>query len=183
MHLSGHYSNPPDVLEALLGARVVKRAVIRALAEADRVIDTGEAHMAVEAPLGCSVSRDSVNSWLSTDARGARPDFQRVGRAATSSRAFPDESVAPAPSLPLRRKSSVNQRSGETLAARPMHAPAPAQRRLVRPGAGGRRGSLPNHRGEGSSAFRHFAGDESSTETLGVVVGLLEHPLRTLEVL
>jgi len=103
MHLSGHYSNPPEALETVLrsalegsptrrrvstavlpeakrlGNSVVQRAVIRALAEADRAMDVGEAHVAVEALLGRSVSRDSVNSCLSTGARGARPDFQRVG--------------------------------------------------------------------------------------------------------
>ena len=103
MHLSGHYSNPPEALETVLrsalegspsrrrastavlpeakrlGNWVVQRAVIRALAEADRVMDVGEAHEAVEALLARSVSRDSVNSCLSTGARGARPDFQRVG--------------------------------------------------------------------------------------------------------
>ena len=103
MHLSGHYSNPPDALEAVLrpalegslarrrvstavlpegkrlGNGVVQRAVIRALSEAGRAMDVREAHVAVEALVGRSVSRDSVNSCLSTGARGARPDFQRVG--------------------------------------------------------------------------------------------------------
>ena len=103
MHLSGHYSNPPEALETVLrsadegsstcqrvstavfaeakrlGNGVVPRAVVRALSEAGRAMDVGEAHAAVEALLGRSVSRESVNSCLSTGARGARPDFQRVG--------------------------------------------------------------------------------------------------------
>jgi hypothetical protein len=105
MHLSGHYSNHspaftgvldafsagfPDqggqrrpVLEASKSRRagngVVQRAVIEALAEADRPMDVGEVHTTVEGLLGCPVSRDSVNSCLSTGARGARPNFERVG--------------------------------------------------------------------------------------------------------
>ena len=105
MHLSGHYSNHspafagvldafsagfPDqggqrrpVLEASKSRRagngVVQRAVIEALAEADRPMDVREVHTTVEGLLGCPVSRDSVNSSLSTGARGARPSFQRVG--------------------------------------------------------------------------------------------------------
>jgi hypothetical protein len=37
-----------------------------------------EAQTAVEALLGHSVSRDSVNSCLSTGARGVQPCFRRV---------------------------------------------------------------------------------------------------------
>jgi hypothetical protein len=61
-----------------LGNGVVQRAVVEALAEADRPMDVGEAHATVEGLLGYPVSRDSVNSCLSTGARGARPKFQRV---------------------------------------------------------------------------------------------------------
>jgi hypothetical protein len=88
MHLSGHYSNPPEELETVLrwasedtstrhsvaravvperkrlGHGVVQRGVIRALAEADRAMDVGEARAAVEALLGRSVSRDSVSSSI-----------------------------------------------------------------------------------------------------------------------
>jgi hypothetical protein len=65
--------------ENRLGNGVVQRALIRALAEADRALDVEEAHAAVEALLGRSVSRDSVSSCLSTGARGARC-FERVAR-------------------------------------------------------------------------------------------------------
>jgi len=41
-------------------------------------MDVGEVHTTVERLLGCPVSRDSVNSCLSTGARGARPNFQRL---------------------------------------------------------------------------------------------------------
>jgi hypothetical protein len=104
MHLSGHYSNPSEPLETVLrwaaegsskrqsapnaaasegkrlGNGVVQRAVIRALVEADRAMDVGEAHLAVEALLGRSVSRDSVSSCLSTGARAVRLLFERVAR-------------------------------------------------------------------------------------------------------
>ncbi len=105
MHLSGHYSNhspaftgvldafPGGVPEEIgldrrppeapgprrLGNGVVQRAVIEALAQAGRPMDVGEAHTTVEGLLGYPVSRDSVNSCLSTGARGARPNFERVG--------------------------------------------------------------------------------------------------------
>jgi hypothetical protein len=65
--------------EKRLGNGVVQRALIRALAEADRALDVAEAHAAVEALLGRSVSRDSVSSGLSTGARGAWC-FDRVAR-------------------------------------------------------------------------------------------------------
>jgi hypothetical protein len=103
MHLVGQLSNPSERLEALLGwlpsksaqrrreapgplratkrlgNGVIQRAVIKALMAAGRPMGVGEAQVAVEALLGRSVSRDSVNSCLSTGARGARPNFQRVG--------------------------------------------------------------------------------------------------------
>ncbi|HME03528.1 MAG TPA: hypothetical protein VKG38_10920 [Solirubrobacteraceae bacterium] len=104
MHLSGHYSNHSPaftgVLDAFpggiaeqsrrsqlaseasrtvrLGNGVVQRAVIKASVEADGPMDVGEAHSMVERLLGHPVSRDSVNSCLSTGARGALPNFQRV---------------------------------------------------------------------------------------------------------
>jgi hypothetical protein len=104
MHLSGLDSNPPEPLETVLrsasegssachsvaraavsegkrlGNGVVQRAVIRALADAVRVIDVGGAHMAVEALLARSASRDSVSRCLSTGARAGRFDFERVAR-------------------------------------------------------------------------------------------------------
>ena len=77
-------SGPTDRRLRLLGrvvsaTGVVQRAVIEVLAQADRPMDVGEAHTTVEGLLGYPVSRDSVNSCLSTGARGARPNFQRVG--------------------------------------------------------------------------------------------------------
>lgn len=106
MHLSGHYSNhspaftgvldafPGGIPEQIgryrpapeaprplrLGNGVVQRAVIKALVEADRPMDVGEAHTAVEELLGHPVSRDSVSSCLSTGARAARLLFERVAR-------------------------------------------------------------------------------------------------------
>jgi hypothetical protein len=42
-------------------------------------MDVGEAHAAVEALLGHSVSRDSINSFLSTGARVNREKHKRRG--------------------------------------------------------------------------------------------------------
>ncbi len=61
------------------GNGVIQRAVIEVLGEADRPLDVGEAHAAVRDLLGCPVSRDSVNSCLSTGARRPNPLFERVG--------------------------------------------------------------------------------------------------------
>jgi len=106
MHLSGHYSNHSPaftgVLDAFLGGiadqagrdrpvpdapkthragnGVIQRAVIKALSEADRPMDVGEARTAVEGLLGYPVSRDSVCSCLSTGARSREPQFERVAR-------------------------------------------------------------------------------------------------------
>jgi hypothetical protein len=63
-----------------LGNGVVQRAVMTALAEADRPMDVGEAHRAVEGLLGYPVSRDSVSSCLSTGTRAERSRCERVGR-------------------------------------------------------------------------------------------------------
>jgi hypothetical protein len=63
-----------------LGNGVVQRAVIKALVEAGRAMSVREAHSAVEALLGRSVSLDSVSSSLSTGARGTRCRFERVER-------------------------------------------------------------------------------------------------------
>jgi hypothetical protein len=102
MHLSGHYSNPPEALEAVLGALtdreswfrkaasplalrrlgngVVLRAAVDVLATQQRSMSVGEVHAAVEVCLGRAVSLDSVNSCLSTCARGRAPRFRRVAR-------------------------------------------------------------------------------------------------------
>jgi len=102
MHLVGQHSNPSELFEAVLGwvpaaagrrrrervavlprakrlgNRVVQRALIKALAVAGRPMGVCEAQTAVEALLGRGVSRDSVDSCLSTGARGLRPYFRRV---------------------------------------------------------------------------------------------------------
>jgi len=105
MRLSGHYSNHSPAFTGVLdafpagfpdqggrgrpvpdapttrraGNGVIQRAVIEALAGVDPPMGVGEAHATVEGLLGYPVSRDSVNSCLSTGVRGARPNFQRVG--------------------------------------------------------------------------------------------------------
>jgi hypothetical protein len=98
MHLSGHYSNPPEALEAALAALPeggvsdrrrdsavlkpaarrldngdIQRAVIRILEAADGPLSVAEVRLAVERSLGKVVSRSSVNACLSVGAR-------RVGR-------------------------------------------------------------------------------------------------------
>jgi hypothetical protein len=62
-----------------LGNGVIQRALVKALTAAGRPMGVAEAQMAVEALLDHNVSRDSVNSCLSTGARGLPPSFQRVG--------------------------------------------------------------------------------------------------------
>lgn len=74
------WSEPEAPKPLRLGNGVVQRSVIKALAEADRPVDVGEAHATVEGLLGHPVSRDSVCSCLSIGARGERPRFERVGR-------------------------------------------------------------------------------------------------------
>jgi hypothetical protein len=61
-----------------LGNGVVQRGLIKALSVSNRPMGVCEAQAAVEALLGHCVSRDSVNSCLSTGARGVRPRFERV---------------------------------------------------------------------------------------------------------
>jgi hypothetical protein len=53
---------------------------MKALAGADRPMDVAEAHKAAEELLGYHVSRDSVNSCLSSGARAERFGFERVAR-------------------------------------------------------------------------------------------------------
>jgi len=100
--VSGHYSNSPEALEAVLGALrerlswrrepaispfsrrlgngVIQRPVVNALTRADCPMDIGEAHAAVEELLGHSVPRGSITSCLSTGARAGRLGFDRVAR-------------------------------------------------------------------------------------------------------
>jgi hypothetical protein len=96
-HLVGRLSNPSELLEAVLGwgpaaaggaprelaalagtkrlgNGVLKRALIKALAVSDRPMGVCDAQMAVETLLGRAVSRDSVNSCLSTGVRGGLRD-------------------------------------------------------------------------------------------------------------
>ena len=102
MHLVGQLSDPSEPLEAVLGwvpdgsatrkreplgplhatkrlgNGVVQRALLKAVTSAGRPMGVREAQVAVEALLGHSVSRKSVNSCLSTGARGVPPSFERV---------------------------------------------------------------------------------------------------------
>jgi hypothetical protein len=102
MHLVGQLSNPSELLESVLGgvpgasrarrtepvaalsetkrlgSGVVQRALMKALAVSAGPMGVHEAQAAVEALLGHGVSRGSVNSCLSTGARGVRPGFERV---------------------------------------------------------------------------------------------------------
>jgi hypothetical protein len=106
MHLRGHYSNqspaftgvldafPDGIPEQIgrsrrrpeapgplrLGNGMVQRAVVEVLGRAARPMNVGEAQTAVEELLGRSISRDSINSCLSTGARAARLQFERVAR-------------------------------------------------------------------------------------------------------
>jgi hypothetical protein len=61
-----------------LGNGVVQRALVRGFAVSTRTMDISEAQRAVETVLGGPMSRDSVNSCLSTGARGPAPRFERV---------------------------------------------------------------------------------------------------------
>ncbi len=61
-----------------LGNGVVLRAVVDVMAIQERPMAVAEVHAAVECCLGHPVSRESVNSCLSTGARGARPRFERI---------------------------------------------------------------------------------------------------------
>jgi hypothetical protein len=61
-----------------LGNGVVQKAVISAFVAAGRPMGVSEVQMAVEAQLGHPVSRDSINSCLSSGARGQEPRFERV---------------------------------------------------------------------------------------------------------
>ncbi len=101
-NVSGHYSNPPEALETVLGALrgpvswrrgpaispslrrlgngVVLRAVVDVMVIQARPMAVGEVHIAVECCLGHPVSPESVNSCLSTGARGSAPRFRRVAR-------------------------------------------------------------------------------------------------------
>lgn len=60
------------------GNGVVQRAVMGALAAADRVLTVAEVQVAVEERLGMPVSKDSVRSCLSSGARSPHPIFERA---------------------------------------------------------------------------------------------------------
>jgi hypothetical protein len=72
-----------------LGNGVVLRAVVEVMAIQERPMAVAEVHAAVECCLGHGVSPESVNSCLSTGARGPAPRFRRVacGRYMIASRA------------------------------------------------------------------------------------------------
>ena len=101
MHLLGRLSNPsaplmavfealpdepieprqhpaPQVPVGRLGNGEVQRAVVKVLAAAKRPMRTADVHRGVEDLLSIPVSRDSVNSCLSTKARGEHPAFVRT---------------------------------------------------------------------------------------------------------
>jgi hypothetical protein len=84
-----------------LGNGVVQRAMIKALVDADRPMDVGEAHRAVEELLGYPVSRDSVNSCLSTGAPCGAAPFQARRAGPVPARAVSLRGVA-APAATLR---------------------------------------------------------------------------------
>jgi hypothetical protein len=101
MHLLGHFTNPSAplvaVFEALpdvplepaeqptlppetgrLGNGEVKRAVVKALAEADRPMRAADIHLAVERLLGRPISKNSVGWCLAAGAKGKVPRFERA---------------------------------------------------------------------------------------------------------
>jgi hypothetical protein len=102
MHLLGRFTNPPAPLEAVfealpdepiepsmppeppptptgrLGNGEVKRAVVKALAEADRPMRAADIHLAVERLIGRPISKNSVGWCLGVGAKGKEPRFERV---------------------------------------------------------------------------------------------------------
>jgi hypothetical protein len=62
-----------------LGNGEVKRAVIKALTEADRPLRATNIHLAVERLLGHPISKNSVGWCLAAGAKGKEPRFERVG--------------------------------------------------------------------------------------------------------
>jgi hypothetical protein len=63
-----------------LGNGVVKAATIKVLATANRSWRLAEVHAAVEGLIGQPVSKDSINSCLSTGSLGSQRQFERVAR-------------------------------------------------------------------------------------------------------
>jgi hypothetical protein len=57
----------------------VQAAILKVLAAAQEPMRVRDVHAAVECLLASHVSRDSVNSCLSTKAKGKHPLFKRVG--------------------------------------------------------------------------------------------------------
>lgn len=74
-HAATH-PRPSRKLKHRCGA--VQNAVVEVLRTAAEPMRVGEVHAAVEGALGGPVSLDTVNSCLSTGARGAQPRFQRT---------------------------------------------------------------------------------------------------------
>lgn len=101
MHLLGRFTNPsaplaavfealpdepieptthpaPELSAGRLGNGEVKRAVIKALAKADRPLRAVDIHLAVERLLGRPISKNSVGWCLAAGAKGKEPRFERV---------------------------------------------------------------------------------------------------------
>jgi hypothetical protein len=101
MHLLGRFTNPsaplaavfealpdepiapttlpePELPTGRLGNGEVKRAVVKALAEADRPMRGADIHLAVERLLGRPISKNSVGWCLAAGAKGKEPRFKRV---------------------------------------------------------------------------------------------------------
>lgn len=74
----GHEAEAPNSLR--LGKGVIQLAVVKALAAPGHPMGVREAQTAVEALLGHSVSRDSVNSCPSTGARAREPYLRHIAR-------------------------------------------------------------------------------------------------------
>jgi hypothetical protein len=102
MHFLGRYSRVPAPLEAIfaalpdepikartapepmpvmtgrLGNGEVKRAVIKALADADRPMRAADIHLAIERLLGHPISKNSIGWCLAAGTKGKEPRFERV---------------------------------------------------------------------------------------------------------
>ncbi|MFZ2050525.1 MAG: hypothetical protein WB698_15525 [Solirubrobacteraceae bacterium] len=68
----------PEPVARRLGNGEVKRAVIKALAEANRPMRAADVHLAVERVLVHPISKNSVGWCLAAGAKGTEPRFERV---------------------------------------------------------------------------------------------------------
>jgi hypothetical protein len=69
----------PEPATGRLGNGEIKRAVVKALAEADRPLRAADVHLVVERLLGRPISKNSVGWCLAAGAKGKTPRFERVG--------------------------------------------------------------------------------------------------------